>query len=148
MWILSVLPVSVLHWVIWVGLAAVVLGLLVRWLPGLSVYRLPILIVGCLLTVLGAFIEGGLASDRAWQVKAAELEVARAKAETAIAKQDVKIVERVVVKTKVVKTKGQEIIKVVAREATKSDSKFSQGGQCEMPPVFYESYNKSLELTK
>lgn len=95
---------------------------------------------------LGSYLEGALSNDKIWQLNALQLENKNAKIETTIAKEDIKIVEKVVNKTKIIKERGQDIIKYVDREIVKYDTRFLKGNECEMPKEFFEAYNKSMEL--
>jgi predicted nucleotidyltransferase len=63
-------------------------------------------------------------------------------------KENVKIVEKIVTKTQVVKVKGEEVVKYIDREIVKYDVKFAQGGQCEIPKEFYKSLNDAAEAPK
>lgn len=146
MWILSVLPEIFLHTIFWVGAIGTALGFVLHIIPGLGAYKLPVQVGGILLLALGCYLEGGLANDKIWQLRAKELELKNSKIETEIAKQDVKIVEKVVTQTKIIKERGQDVVKYVDREVVKYDTKFIKGGICELPPEFYEAYNKSLEI--
>ena len=59
-----------------------------------------------------------------------------------------KIVEKVVTKTQIVKTRGQDIIKYVDKEIVKYDTKFAPGGVCEIPKEFIEAHNRAAEVPK
>jgi hypothetical protein len=57
-------------------------------------------------------------------------------------------VEKVITKTKVVKERGDEIIKYVDREIVKYDTKFLPGGICEIPKEFIKAHNDAAEPPK
>jgi len=146
MWILSVLPESFLHAIFWIGVLSTALSYVTGILPFLRTYKLALQIGGILVLALGAYLEGALSNEKIWQLKALQLEAQNSKVETEIAKQDVQIVEKVVNKTKIIKERGQDVIKYVDREIIKYDTKFIKGGECEIPKEFFEAYNKSMEL--
>jgi hypothetical protein len=148
MWILSVLPETFLHLIFWAGVIITALGFLIDIFPVISRYKLPIQLVGILVMIFGSYLEGGLANEKIWQLRAKELEAANAKIETEVAKKDIKIVEKVVTETKIIKEKGEEVIKYVDREVVKYDTKFIKGGECELPNEFFKAYNDSLEGPK
>jgi hypothetical protein len=148
MWILSVLPETILHLIFWAGVLIIIAGFLIDLIPGVSKYKLAVQLLGILVAIFGAYLEGGLANEKIWQLRVKELEAANAKVETEVAKQDIKIVEKVVTETKVIKEKGDEIIRYVDREVVKYDTKFVKGGECELPDEFFKAYNNSLEGPK
>jgi hypothetical protein len=49
----------------------------------------------------------------------------------------------VVNNTKIVKERGEEVIKYVDKEVVKYDTKFIAGGECEIPKQFIISLNKA-----
>ena len=93
--------------------------------------------------VVGVYMSGSIANEQAWQARVKELEAKIAAAEAEAAKETVKIVEKVVTKQKVVKEKGDEVIKYVDREVVKYDTKFVAGGQCEIPKEFIKALNEA-----
>jgi hypothetical protein len=72
-----------------------------------------------------------------------EAKVAQAEAQSA--QENVKIVEKIVTKTQIVKERGQDIIRYVDREVVKYDTKFAPGGQCELPKEFIKALNDAAE---
>ena len=62
--------------------------------------------------------------------------------------ENIKIVEKVVNKVQIVKTRGQDIVKYVDREIVKYDTKFAPGGVCEIPKEFVEAHNRAAEAPK
>jgi len=57
-------------------------------------------------------------------------------------------VTKVVTKTQIVRTRGENIIKYVDREIVKYDTKFAPGGICEIPKEFIKAHNDAAELPK
>jgi predicted mannosyl-3-phosphoglycerate phosphatase (HAD superfamily) len=117
---------------------------LLRFIPigPLYVYKTPIQIVSVLLIMLGTYMSGAISNEEAWQARVKEMEVKVAEAEAKAAKENVKIVEKIIVKTEVVREKGNEIIKYVDREIVKFDSK------CEIPKEVVNVVNKAAEGAK
>jgi hypothetical protein len=102
---------------------------------------LAILVVSGVILSFGLYLEGGLADNKIWETRVLEVEAKLAKAEAQSQKENIKIVERVVTKTKVVKERSDEIIKYVDREIVKYDTKFLPGGICEIPKEFIKAHN-------
>ena len=61
------------------------------------------------------------------------------------AKENVKIVEKVVKKLEIVRIQGAEVIKYVDREVIKYDTKFEPGGICELPKEFFIAHNNAAK---
>ena len=61
------------------------------------------------------------------------------------AKENIKIVEKVVKKIEIVRVQGNEVIKYVDREVVKYDTKFAPGGICELPKEFFIAHNNAAK---
>lgn len=147
MWILQWLP----SWIFYAILAIGLIGFLVTYLlkfipiPGLYMYKTPVQIVSMIMIVVGVYMSGSIANEEAWQARVKELEAKMAAAEAEGAKETVKIVEKVVTQQKVVKEKGDEVIKYIEKEVVKYDTKFLPGGECEIPKEFVKSLNEAAK---
>jgi hypothetical protein len=75
-----------------------------------------------------------------------EAKVAAAQIESG--KENLKIVEKVVVKTEYITRRGQDIIQYVDKEVVKYDTKFLPGGICEIPKEFIKAHNDAAEMPK
>jgi len=141
MWILQWLP----WWLFYVVLALGLFGLVVTYLlkfiplPIIHVYKTPLQIGSIILVVIGVYMLGSIANERAWQARIKELEVKLAQAEAEGAKENIKIVEKVVVQQKIVRERGQNIVQYVDREVVKYDTK------CEIPKPFVDAHNRAAE---
>jgi uncharacterized coiled-coil protein SlyX len=141
MWILQWLP----WWLFYVVLALGLIGLVVTYLlkfiplPIIHVYKTPLQVGSIILVVIGVYMLGSIANERAWQARIKELEVKVAQAEAEAAKENIKIVEKVVVQQKIVRERGQNIVQYVDREVVKYDTK------CEIPQPFVDAHNRAAE---
>lgn len=149
-WIIQLIPDSVLVWVAYLMISsgAILYGLtkLAAWLPGIGSYKLLAELLGIALLIAGAYLFGGLDNELAWQERVAKVEAKVAAAEENSKEETIKIVEKVVEKTKIVRTRGTDIIKYVDREVIKYDVKFAPGGVCEIPQEFITAYNRAAEV--
>ena len=93
-------------------------------------------------------MSGAIYDNNAWEAKVKEMEAKVAAAEAQSKEENVKIVEKVVTKTQVIKTRGEEIVKYVDREVVKYDTKFAPGGECEIPKEFIKALNDAAEAPK
>jgi len=141
MWILQWLPWWLFYVVLALGLVGLVITYLLKFipLPIIHVYKTPLQIGSIILVVIGVYMLGSIANERAWQARIKELEVKLAQAEAEAAKQNIKIVEKVVVQQKIVRERGQNIVQYVDREVVKYDTK------CEIPQPFVDAHNRAAE---
>jgi energy-coupling factor transporter transmembrane protein EcfT len=148
MWILSFLPDWIFHAVVIAGFLAVILGTFLKSIPLINKYALLLKIVGYFVLALGIFLEGGIHTERIWQARVKEVEAKLAIAEQQSKEENVKIVNKVVTKTQIIRTRGNDIVKYVDREIVKYDTKFAPGGQCEIPKEFIKAINDAAEAPK
>ena len=141
MWILQWLPWWLFYVVLALGLVGLVVTYLLKFipLPIIHVYKTPLQIGSIILVVIGVYMLGSIANERAWQARIKELEVKLAQAEAEGAKENIKIVEKVVVQQKIVRERGQNIVQYVDREVVKYDTK------CEIPQPFVDAHNRAAE---
>jgi hypothetical protein len=126
----------------------VIAAWVLKFIPFISTYRLPIQVGSVIALLFGIWMEGGIVNEAKWQARVKELEEKVAVAETQSKEENVKIVTKVVTKTQVVKVRGKDIVKYVDREIVKYDTKFAPGGICEIPKEFIKAHNDSAEAPK
>jgi len=148
MWILHFLPESLILFVTTALLLAGIVTTTISFLPLLAQYRTPTQVLGIALLVAGVYFRGGLSIEMEWRERVAKMEqkVAEAKAESQKVNETVKT--RVVTKTQVIRTRGEDIVKYVDREVIKYDTKFAPGAQCELPREFVKAINDAAEAPK
>ena len=150
MFILHFLPDSVILWfcngLLLAGVALTVIAFFIRSIPLINQYRIPAQILGIALLVSGVYFRGGYAVEQEWRERVAQVQAKVAAAEQLSKEETIKIVEKVVEKTKIVRTRGTDIIKYVDREVVKYDVKFAPGGVCEIPQEFITAYNRAAEV--
>jgi uncharacterized membrane protein len=148
MFILSILPEWVFHAITFMGVLGTVVGFVLGMIPVIKTYIIPIRIISLLLLSFGLYLEGGLADYKVWEAKVKEVEAKLAQAEVQSVKENTKIVTKVITKTQIVKTRGQDIVRYVDREVIKYDEKFAKGGICEIPQEFIKAHNDAAEAVK
>lgn len=142
MWLLTVLPDFVFHSLVIAGVLGVVGSLFFAFIPFVSSYKTPIQIVSIIALVVGIYFEGAIANEAKVQAQISALQVKVAEAEAEAAKENIKIVEKIVYKDKIIRQRGEDIIQYVDREIVKYDS------QCVIPKEFIEAVNKAAEQPK
>jgi hypothetical protein len=148
MWILSWLPNWIFYAIFFAGLLGLLATYVMKFIPFVYMYRTPIQLGSIAAIVIGTFMAGAIFNEEAWQTRVLEMEAKVAAAEAESQKENVKIVEKVVNKVQIVKTRGEDIIKYVDKEIIKYDTKFLPGEICEIPNEFVEAHNRAAEVAK
>ena len=148
MWILQWLPNWIFYGIFFAGLLGLLATYVMKFIPFVYVYRTPIQAVSVLAIAIGTYMSGAISNEEAWQARVKEMEAKVAAAEVQSVKENIKIVEKVVIKTQIVRTRGQDIIQYVDREIVKYDTKFAPGGVCEIPKEFIKALNDAAEAPK
>ena len=148
MWILQWLPDWIFYGIFFAGLLGLLATYVMKFIPFVYVYRTPIQAISILAIAIGTYMSGAISNEEAWQTRVKEMEAKVAAAEVQSVKENIKIVEKVVIKTQIIKTRGQDIIQYVDREVVKYDTKFAPGGVCEIPKEFIKALNDAAEAPK
>lgn len=146
MWILKWLPNWIFYAIFFAGLLGIVASFVMKFIPFVYVYRTPIQVASVILVAIGTYMAGAISNEEAWIARVKEMEVKLAKAEAESAKENVKIVEKIVKQKEFITVRGEEIVKYIDREIVKYDEKFAAGGQCEIPKEFIEAHNNSATV--
>lgn len=152
MWLLHFLPDGFILFIVYLILAAgaglTTASYLIKWIPGIAAYQLPMRIGGIVLLICGVYFYGGYSTEMQWRERVAEVEAKVAAAESKSKETNVQIVNKVITKTEIVRTRGEDIVKYVDREVVKYDTKFVPGGDCEIPNEFIKALNDAAEPPK
>jgi hypothetical protein len=135
MWIMNFLPTWVFHAILVLGILGLVASVVLKFIPFVSTYTIPLQVGALLLTIVGVWYQGAISNQAAWEAKVAALEIRVKAAEAEAARENVKIVEKIVIQTKKVKEKGDDIITYVDREVIKYDN------TCPIPVVVIKALN-------
>jgi hypothetical protein len=95
MWILNWLPDFVFHLMLLAGILAIGASFVLGFIPFVSQYKLPIQVVGIILTVVAVWYEGGIAKDNEYKARIAAMELKISQAETAAAEANTKLAEQI-----------------------------------------------------
>jgi len=148
MWILQWLPDWIFYAIFFAGLLGLIATYIMKFIPLVNVYRTLIQAISILAIAIGTYMSGAISNEEAWQAKVKEMEAKVAAAEVKSAKENIKIVEKVVTKTEYITRRGQDIIQYVDKEVAKYDDRFKPGGQCELPKEFIKAINSASEVPK
>lgn len=137
-WLLEIFP----HWFWWLLLLAGFSGFFLSRLVPLTAYQLPVKISGGVVVLVVIFVLGVLYCNSVWQQAARELQQKVEVAEAKSQQVNETIKERVVVKTQVVKQRGEATTEYITREVVKHDA------GCVIPLEFVVAHNRAAEAPK
>jgi hypothetical protein len=145
-WMISLIPDSLLIWVINIlliaGLAGTVAGFFIKFIPFINQYRFPIQIVSILALVIGVYFKGGYSTEMAWRDKIKAAEERAAIAEKKAEETNVKIQTKIVEKIKVVKDVQYVIQEKIVKEKEIIDK------DCRVPQVAIDIHNDAAKNKK
>ena len=87
MWLISFLPDWVFHLLLIAGLLGIAASFILKFIPFVAQYKLPIQAASVLALVVAVWFEGGISNEEKWQARVHELEakVAESEKQSAIA---------------------------------------------------------------
>ena len=145
MWILHLLPDALIAWIIDIvliaGTVVTVAGFFVRFIPFVNTYRVPVQVAGILLLTAGVYFEGGYTTEMAWRERVAEVETKLHIAEKRGVEVNTEIVTKVVTQTRVVRERGNDIVKYVDREVVKNQEVVRFVENCPIPDIIVNTHN-------
>jgi flagellar biosynthesis component FlhA len=164
-WMLDLIPDAVLsgfYWAIIIaGITGILAGWLGKWIPFYGNYVKILQPVGIVLLVLGVWLRGGYDTEMTWRDKVAKLEEQVKVAEQKSQETNTVIQEKIVEKTKIVRERGQDIIKYVDKWNTKEIVKEVQGPErirreevikyienCPVPTEMIDLHNQAVDVNQ
>lgn len=148
MWILQWIPDWLFLLVMLIGFGAYIATYLLKFIPFVYMYKIPIQIASFVLVSIGAFMTGMMANEAIWQARVKELEAKVAESEQKAKEKNVEIVEKVVYKDKIVKEKGDEIVKYIDREVVKKEEIIKYIESCPVPKEIIDAHNAAATLNR
>jgi flagellar biosynthesis component FlhA len=164
-WMLDLIPDAVLSGFYWAmivaGITGILAGWLGKWIPFYGNYVKILQPVGIILLVLGVWLRGGYDTEMAWRDKVAKLEEQVKVAEQKSQETNTVVQEKIVEKTKIVRERGQDIIKYVDKWNTKEIVKEVQGPErirreevikyienCPVPKEMIDLHNQAVDVNQ
>ncbi len=141
-WVLGLLPEWFWTLVLIIGIAGVIASWILQFIPFISKYKLPIQVIGILLTVSGVYYEGFYSNEAKWQAKVTELEEKLKVAEEKSKEVNVEIVTKYKDRVKVVTD-----TKVVIQEKIVKEKEFIDK-ECRVPEVAIDIHNDAAKNKK
>jgi uncharacterized membrane protein len=138
MWILQFLPNWLFYLLLFAGVIAFVVTHFVKVLPQAQLIK----VASVAVVIISVYMIGAISNNDAWLARVKDLEVKVAEAEAKSATTNTEIVQKTLVKTQIVKERGQDIVRYVDREVIKYDT------NCVIPKEFIAAHNKAAEVPK
>jgi hypothetical protein len=138
MWILQFLP----NWIFYLLLSAGIVTFLVTKFVTILPQAKLIQAASVAAVIISIYMIGAISNNDAWLARVRELETKVAEAEAKSATTNTDIIEKTVIKTKVVRERGQDIVKYIDREVVKHDT------TCVIAQEFVQAHNKAAEAPK
>jgi hypothetical protein len=148
MWLLNLMPDWFYHLIVILSILGLIVASVLKFVPFVSTYRLPIQVISVLLLVFGVWMEGGIVNEAKWEARVKELEEKVKIAEEKSTEKNVEIQERVVTQTKVVREKGRDIIQYIDREVVKKEEVVKFIENCPIPKDIIDAHNAAATLNK
>jgi len=142
MWVVDWLPSWFFYATFLIGVAGLVATFFIGLLPFFKQYVLPARIAFTAILIGSTWFLGAASNEEKWQQRIKELEAKILVAEAKSKEENVKIVTKVVTKTKVIREKAKERVTYIDREIVKYDNK------CEIPNEFIKVLNEAAESPK
>lgn len=138
MWILQFLPNWIFYLLLLAGIAAFLATKFLTILPQAKLVQ-----AGSVATIaFSIYMIGAISDNDAWVARVQELEAKVAAAEAQSALLNTELAEKTVVKTQVIRERGQNILQYVDREVVKYDT------NCVIPKEFVVVHNRAAEAPK
>ncbi len=145
-WMLGLLPDWFWTLVLIAGVLAVLAAWVLKFIPFVSTYRLPIQVGGILALLVGVYFQGVIANEAKWEARVKELEAKLAVAEEESKKENVVIQEKIVKQKEFVKGKTEYITKYIDREVVKKEEIVKYIEMCPVPKELIDLHNSATEI--
>jgi hypothetical protein len=140
---LNLLPDWFFHTLLIGSILIVIASYILRKIPFVSQYNIPLRLVGTLLIILSVWIEGGRDVQHAWEAKVKDLEEQVAAAQVESQKTVVVIKEKIIRKLREVKVRGDDIIKYIDREVAVDKEVIKFVEHCPIPDAIVKAHNEA-----
>ena len=138
MWILKFLPDFIFHLIFIAGLLGLGASFVLKFVPFVAQYRVPIQVAASIMIAVGLYMEGAISDNTAWvdrvhqmEKKVAEAEAKSADANTKLVTELAKNREKIAANQQAVKQAIQQNIQAINR-------------QCKLTDVGVEMYNQAV----
>jgi hypothetical protein len=141
MWILKFLPDWIFYAVLLIGIAGAVASVVLKFIPFVSRYRIPIQVVSAVMIVFGMYMAGAISNESAWQSRVTELQLKIAQAETQGAEANSEIKSKLAQKEKEIALAQQALRGRIQQNAVEMDA------VCKIPASAVDILNDAARKT-
>jgi hypothetical protein len=141
MWILKFLPDWIFYAVLLIGIAGAVASVVLKFIPFVSRYRIPIQVVSAVMIVFGVYMAGAISNESAWQARVTELQLKIAQAETQSAEANSEIKSKLAQKEKEIALAQQALRGRIQQNAVEMDA------VCKIPASAVDILNDAARKT-
>jgi amino acid permease len=141
MWLLKFIPDWIFYAVLLIGLAGLAASFVLKFIPVVSQYKLPIQAISGILIVFGVYMAGAISNEEAWQARVAELELKIARAETQSAEANGQLTSKLIRKEQEITQAQQQLKTRIQQNAVQMDA------VCTVPRTAIDILNDAARKT-
>jgi hypothetical protein len=141
MWLLKFIPDWIFYAVLLIGLAGLAASFVLKFVPVVSQYKLPIQAISGILIVFGVYMAGAISNEEAWQARVAELELKIARAETQSAEANGQLTSKLIRKEQEITQAQQQLKTRIQQNAVQMDA------VCTVPRTAIDILNDAARKT-
>jgi hypothetical protein len=141
MWLLKFVPDWIFYAVLLIGLAGLAASFVLKFIPMINQYRLPIQAISGILIVFGVYMAGAISNESAWQARVTELQLKIAQAETQSAEANGEIKSKLAQKEKEIALAQQALQGRIQQNAPQMDA------VCKIPQSAVDILNDAAQKT-
>ena len=138
---MNFLPNWIFHAILLAGVLGLIASFVLKFIPFISTYTLPIQVGSILLMVVGVWFEGAISNQAAWEARVLEMQAKVAAAEAKSAEANTQIITKIIKKTKTVHDQGDAIISYIDREVVKNNEVIKFVENCPIPTIIINTHN-------
>lgn len=142
MFLLDFLPSWIFHLVVLVGVGGILASTVLKFIPFISNYNLPIQVGSVILLAFGLYMSGGIANQEKWEARIKELEAKIAVAEQQSITANVALEAKLKEKQQVIKQKEYIIQEKITKVKEQIDA------ECKVPQAAVDLLNEAAEARK
>ena len=142
MFLLDFLPSWIFHLIVLVGVGGILASTVLKFIPFISNYNLPIQVGSVILLAFGLYMSGGIANQEKWEARIKELEAKIAVAEQQSITANVALEAKLKEKQQVIKQKEYIIQEKITKVKEQIDA------ECKVPQAAVDLLNEAAEARK
>ena len=142
MWILDYLPFWIFHLIVLAGIGGILASTILKFIPFISNYKLPIQVGSAILLAFGLYMEGGVACQEKWEARVKELEAKVAISEEQSKTANAQLASSIKEKKQIIKQTQVVIQEKIVKVKEQIDA------QCTVPPEAIQLLNEAAEIKK